>query len=191
MTSTAGGLPVGRPPVLWRAAGADRGLVHQDQVPDARRQAGAFPSAGGEFRRRPGGQVERAMISAIEKSPNGRFYPCSVTQNLLQCMSLELADLYRRHWRRIFGAAQHVRFRRWRGRCTAGPVRRGLNCVRAPRSRLIQSPAFVCRQGNMTPTPRPALAKKPVQNRDSLEPVPARGTAEVAGAFAGPMVRFI
>ena len=91
MTLTAGGLPVGRPPVLWRAAGTDPGLVHQDQVPDARRQAGAFPSAGGEFRRRPGGEAERAMISAIETSPNGRFYPCSVTQNLLQCMSLELA----------------------------------------------------------------------------------------------------
>ena len=35
------------------------------------------------------------MISAIETSPNGRFYPCSVTQNLLQCMSLELAHLCR------------------------------------------------------------------------------------------------
>ncbi len=44
---------------LWRAAGAGRRLVRQDQVPDARRQAGAFPPAGGKFRRRQSWQAGR------------------------------------------------------------------------------------------------------------------------------------
>ena len=37
--------------VYWRAAGTGRGLVDQDEVPDARRQTGAVPFAGGEFHR--------------------------------------------------------------------------------------------------------------------------------------------
>src|SRR5260370_1125371 len=44
---------------LGRAAGASRGLLDQDEVPDARWRAGAVPFAGGEFHRRRGGQAGR------------------------------------------------------------------------------------------------------------------------------------